>query len=149
MNRYTLAFHHLGLAVRAPDKARAFLAGLGYAADPVKYDPAQGVNLVMCRCESMPDVELIFPADGPGPLDAIFKRAGEGIYHCCYVAPDTKAAVAMMKKDGVKLVQVSPSKPALQFQGYSASFYYIDGFGMIEILEPAQQGKDGERRGDD
>jgi methylmalonyl-CoA/ethylmalonyl-CoA epimerase len=136
VNKYELTLHHLGLAVREPEKAKAFLLGLGYEAVQSWFDPRQGVNLALCRAEGAPDVEVISPAGAqPGPLEPILRRAGEGIYHCCYVTPNRERSLALMRQDGIKLVPLSPPKPATVPSGYNASFHLVDGFGMIELLE--------------
>jgi hypothetical protein len=49
MNRLGLLFHHLGLAVKTPEIAERFLAGLGYSVEPRIYDPLQNVWLGMSR----------------------------------------------------------------------------------------------------
>ena len=70
-NKWGLAFHHLGLAVKDPEAAAHFLTGLGYRIGPTIFDPLQNVHLAMCAHDQMPDVEIISPADGPGPLDKL------------------------------------------------------------------------------
>jgi len=60
MNRLGLLFHHLGLAVKTPEIAERFLAGLGYSVEPRIYDPLQNVWLGMSRHPNM-------PAGGPAP----------------------------------------------------------------------------------
>ena len=60
-NSFGLTFHHLGLAVRTPEKALLFLSGLGYTNGPKIYDEYQEVNLIFCDHHDMPDVEIIYP----------------------------------------------------------------------------------------
>jgi len=40
-----------------------------------------------------------------------------------------------LKKDSIKSICVSNPKPAILFKGANVSFYYIIGFGLIEIIE--------------
>jgi methylmalonyl-CoA/ethylmalonyl-CoA epimerase len=132
-----LGFHHLGLAVRRPQEAVAFLSALGYRAGESVLDPNQNVNLMMCAHETEPDVEIIWPSDTRGPLDAMLQRHSSGIiYHACYVTDDLSAALAAMEKAGLRAVCVSPPKPAPLFDGRMVSFYNIIGIGLVEILEP-------------
>jgi len=133
--RFELEFHHLGLAARTPEAAIAFLAGLGYEIGPKISDPGQRVGLIMCKHGPMPDVEVVFPKSEKGPLDGILKRSGEGLYHTCYASRDAEASVALMRKDGLKIVCVSPAQPAVLFGGGKVSFYHVAGFGLMEIVE--------------
>ncbi len=61
MQAFGLRFHHLGLAVPAPDPAFAFLEALGYGPGAQAFDPLQNVNLAMRHHAQMPDVEVIWP----------------------------------------------------------------------------------------
>lgn len=136
-NAFGLAFHHLGLAVRRPRDAAQFLGGLGYAlAEPV-FDPEQNVNLIMgSHAGSMPDVEIIYPAAGKSPVDALTAGRPAGIvYHMCYVTADLAATLAAMDAGGVRAVCKAPPTPATLFGGHKVSFYDIVGMGLCEIIE--------------
>jgi methylmalonyl-CoA/ethylmalonyl-CoA epimerase len=137
MERFGLKFHHLGLAASQPDLATRFMAGLGYRIGAVVHDPLQKVNLVMCESDRMPAVEVISPAAGPGPLDRILAQNSELIYHLCYETEDLARSVEQIKRDGHRIICVSPAKPAVLFGYRPVSFYMVKGFGVIEILEPA------------
>jgi hypothetical protein len=131
-----LAFHHLGLAVRRPREAEALLTALGYRMGEAVLDPGQNVHLKMCLHETEPDVEIIWPGDTPGPLDGMMQRHSSGIiYHICYVTDNLAAALAGLEKAGLRVVCVSPQKPAPLFGGRPVSFYNVVGIGLIEILE--------------
>ena len=132
---FGLAFNHFGLATRSPDKAVAFLKGLGYRAGETTHDPIQKVNLILCRNGQMPPVEVISPGAEPGPLDAILADRNEAIYHLCYRSRDLAASLAAMKQGGHRVVQVAAPQPAILFGGQRVSFYMVRGFGLIEILE--------------
>jgi methylmalonyl-CoA/ethylmalonyl-CoA epimerase len=135
MNRFGLTFHHLALAVRDPKAASGFLSGLGYSESESVFDPAQGVRLAMCSASEHPQIELVSPAEMPGPIDNILKRDAERIYHLCYTSEDATASVAAMRDAGLRVMQVAPQKPAILFGGDLVSFYYVRGFGLIEILQ--------------
>src|ERR1700712_2214943 len=100
MEGFGLRFHHLGLAVPAPGQAFRFLATLGYAEGAETFDPMQNVNLAMRHHQAMPDVEVIWPGEGPSPIDQMIKR-GNMIYHLCYVAADPEASIAAMEARGL------------------------------------------------
>jgi hypothetical protein len=132
-----LKFHHLGLAVREPATALRFLQSLGYEAGPQVHDELQGVNLVMCQSDEMPDVEVIFAAGSDGPLESILKRNDAQFYHLCFESSDLDATLTEWRREGYKPYCVAPRKPAVLFGGRHVSFYYLQGFGLVEILESA------------
>jgi methylmalonyl-CoA/ethylmalonyl-CoA epimerase len=135
MESFGLAFDHFGLATRNPDKAVAFLKGLGYRAGETIHDPLQKVNLILCPSAQMPSVEVIFPADEPGPLAAILADRSESFYHLCYRSRDLAATLAAMKLAGHRVIQVAAPQPAILFNNKRVSFYLVKGFGLIEIIE--------------
>ena len=130
-----LAFHHFGLAVASPEEAFRYLASLGYVAGNTAYDPIQRVNLAMRHHPVMPDVEVIWPGDGPSPIDKMIKRTGTMIYHLCYACPSAEQALDALAASGVEIVPVSAPAPAVLFGGQKVSFHHISGFGLIELLE--------------
>lgn len=130
-----LQFHHFGLAVRDPAEAFRYLLALGYTEGNVVFDPLQRVNLAMRHHPTMPDVEVIWPGDGPSPIDRMIKGSGTLIYHLCYECPAPGAAVAALESAGIETVLVSPPKPAVLFAGREVSFHMVPGFGLIEILQ--------------
>lgn len=141
MNPFGLIFHHLGLAVRRPRDAAQFLAGLGYRLGEVVFDPEQNVNLIMCEHPgSMPDVEIIYPATGKSPIDALTAGRPEGIvYHMCYVTADMEATLAAMDAAGIRAICKAPPTPAVLFGGHLVSFYDIVGMGLCEFIEDPDQ----------
>ena len=98
------------------------------------YDELQNVNLVMCTNNSMPDVELIYPSLSPGPLDRWLKENSEIIYHICYYCSDLKFTLNQLRAKH-RLITISEPKPATLFGNKQVSFYKVQGFGIIEILE--------------
>jgi methylmalonyl-CoA/ethylmalonyl-CoA epimerase len=135
VNSY-LKFHHLGLAVRRPDPAMSFARALGYKIGEPVFDPEQNVHLAMCDHKSEPALELIWPGNLKGPIDALVKRHASGIiYHACYATENLAAALVAFEEYGVTPICVSPPKPAILFNGRGVSFYNIPGIGLVEILE--------------
>lgn len=129
-----LAFHHFGLAVASPFDPFRFLASLGYTMGDTAFDPLQQVNLAMRHHPTMPDVEVIWPGDGPSPIDKFIKKTGTMIYHLCYASSDADAALAALSAAGVEILTIVPPTPAVLFGGRYVSFHHISGFGLIEIL---------------
>ncbi|WP_409190091.1 VOC family protein [Bradyrhizobium sp. RDM4] len=130
-----LAFHHLGLAVTSPEEAFRYLALLGYTAGNQVFDPLQRVNLAMRHHPTMPDVEVIWPGDGPSPIDKLISKTGAMIYHLCYTCPNAEDALGELEAAGIDIVMVSAPTPAVLFDGRKVSFHHVSGFGLIEILQ--------------
>ena len=136
-NKWGLAFHHLGLAVKDPEAAGHFLTGLGYRIGPTIHDPLQNVDLAMCAHDQMPDVEIISPAEGPGPLDKLLSSHKDGlVYHMCYTSPDLDRSLDALESDERFSVRsISPPTEAILFDGKRVSFYLVEGVGLIEIID--------------
>lgn len=135
---FGLHFDHLGLAVSEPTRAVAFLEGLGYTIGPKVADPLQNVNLILCRSGCMPDVELIYPSDTPGPLDRMLAGRTELLYHICFSSDNEQYSLEAMRAAGHHVVNVSRQKPAVLFGGCPVSFFMVRGFGLIEIVQRAE-----------
>src|SRR5262245_39739202 len=129
-----LRFHHVGLAVRRPEKAFAFLATLGYREGVQVYDPLQSVNLAMRHHPAMPDVEVIWPGAAPSPVDNLIKGGKSLVYHLCYATEDAAQALADLQRAGHQVIEIAPPKPAILFGNLPVSFHNVLGFGVIEII---------------
>lgn len=130
---FGLSFHHLGLAVPGPEVAFAFLAALGYRDGAEAYDPIQNVNLAIRHHALMPDVEVIWPAEGNSPVRRMIKT-GNMIYHLCYITGDAAASIAAIERAGFAVLPVGEAAPAALFGGVPVSFHAVDGFGLIELI---------------
>lgn len=136
MYQFELSFHHLGLAVREPSRARVFLEALGYRIGEAVFDPEQNVNLVMAFHREMPAVEIIWSTGSAGPLDGMLEKYAKGIvYHVCYVTEDLKKSLDAFAAAELVPFCVSPPRPAVLFGGKPVSFYMVKGIGLIEIIE--------------
>jgi hypothetical protein len=134
VNLFGLTFHHFGLAVRKQDRAIFFLRDLNYRIGQRIYDELQNVNLIMCEHDQMPDVELIYPADSPGPLDNWLRDQHSIIYHLCYTCDNLDLTLSRLR-DRHRIITISPPKSAILFDYKLVSFYQVHGFGIIEIIE--------------
>lgn len=134
-----LAFHHFGLAAREPERAAAFLAATGYRCGDVVHDPLQGVDLRWCERAGSPSVEIVSPTPaGDGPLASVLAAQGTSFYHLCYEIDDSLDVVlARLQSEGIRLVTVRAPLPAVLFGGRRVSFHVARGFGLVELLEPA------------
>jgi hypothetical protein len=112
------------------------LGGLGYRIGERIFDPEQNVNAMMCVHDEMPAVEIIYPADGEGPVDGLVARHANGIvYHLCYATDDLEGALARMSAAKLRPLCVSPPRAAILFAGLRVSFYRVAGIGLIEIFD--------------
>jgi hypothetical protein len=127
-------FHHCGLAVRSPEHSFRYLAALGYTEGAVEYDPLQRVNVAMRHHAEMPDVEVIWPGDGPSPIDRFIKGQDSMIYHLCYTTADAAATIVSLERAGLQVCAVSEPRPAVLFGGLDVSFHLVEGIGLIELI---------------
>lgn len=130
-----LKFHHLGLAVNKEDRALRFLTGMDYVIGDKIYDPEQNVHLRLCCAETAPNIEIIMPGKGDGPLTSILKKYDELFYHSCYEVDDLEIALKQLETNELRVFPVASPKPAVLFAGRRVSFYKVAGFGLIELLE--------------
>lgn len=136
MNEFGMHFHHLGLAVRRPEAAFHYLKSLGYSDGAAFFDPLQQVNLAMRYHAVMPAVEVIWPGDGPSPIDSMIKRgSGAMIYHLCYMSNDVEATVNAIDAAGLEIMPLGSAKPAVLFGGLEVSFYSITNVGIVELIQ--------------
>lgn len=137
MQTHNLLFHHFGLAASNPGKAVEFLRALGYScAEPVQ-DPLQGVDLRWCTRADAPPVEIVSSGDDPGPLASILAEQGTSFYHLCYeTAGTTVSAIDLMRSQGIRVLTVREPLPSILFGGRLVSFHMVQGFGLIELVEP-------------
>ena len=113
------------------------MLALGYDIGSVVYDAEQNVNLIMCTAANMPDVEIVLPGTGPGPIDNIVQRQDGQIYHMCYTTANAAESIAAIEAAGNRAICVAPQEPAILFDGKLVSFYMIPGVGVIELIESA------------
>ncbi len=94
---------HLGIAVKSLDAAKSFYEKLGLVASPEETVAAEGVRLVMVPVgESR--FELLQPLSDDSTIAKFIAKRGEGLHHVSLRVPDLAAAVAKLKRDGVRLV---------------------------------------------
>lgn len=132
-----MRFHHFGLALASEQDTLPFLESMGYVVGTLVYDPLQNVNLRMCTHTSEPDIEIVLPGEGDGPLTKILGQSEAMIYHSCYEVDDLDTTLDAFDAADVRVFPISPPTPAVLFGGRKVSFYRIAGFGVTELLEPA------------
>jgi len=94
---------HLGIAVKSLASAKAIYEKLGLSVSPEETVEQEQVRLVMVPVgESR--LELLEATSENSTIARFIAKRGEGLHHVCLKVPDLSAAVARLKKDGVRLV---------------------------------------------
>jgi methylmalonyl-CoA epimerase len=94
---------HLGIAVKSLAAAKGIYEKLGLSVSQEEVVEQEKVRLVMVPVgESR--LELLEPTSEDSTIAKFIAKRGEGLHHVCMRVPDLAAAVAKLKKDGVRLV---------------------------------------------
>jgi methylmalonyl-CoA epimerase len=94
---------HLGIAVKSLAAAKAIYEKLGLTVSPEETVVQEKVKLVMVPVgESR--LELLEATSEDSTIAKFIAKRGEGLHHVSLRVPDLTAAVARLKKDGVRLV---------------------------------------------
>jgi methylmalonyl-CoA epimerase len=99
----TFRIDHLGIAVKSLAAAKGIYEKLGLSVSPEETVEQEKVRLVMIPVgESR--LELLEPTSEDSTIAKFLAKRGEGLHHLCMRVPNLAAAVAKLKKDGVRLV---------------------------------------------
>jgi methylmalonyl-CoA epimerase len=94
---------HIGIAVKSLAAAKAIYEKLGLNVSPEETVEQEQVRLVMVPVgESR--LELLEATSENSTIARFIAKRGEGLHHVCLRVQDLPAAVARLKKDGVRLV---------------------------------------------
>ena len=94
---------HIGVAVKSLNAAKAIYEKLGLSVSAEEVVQAEQVRVVMVPLgESR--LELLEPTSEDSVIAKFIAKRGEGLHHVSVRVPDLDAAVARLKKDGVRLV---------------------------------------------
>jgi hypothetical protein len=136
VRRMAVKFHHFGLLSSRPDVSAARLAALGYEVGAAIVDPLQDAILRMAvSAEGEPTIEIITPRNADSSLGKQIKIRDNSIYHMCYITPDFQEATIALTKNNGRIFEVSAPKSAVLFGGERVAFYFVDGLGLVEIIE--------------
>jgi methylmalonyl-CoA epimerase len=98
-----ISIDHLGIAVKSLAAAKAIYEKLGLSVSPEETVEHEQVRLVMVPMgESR--LELLEATSSDSAIATFIAKRGEGLHHVCLKVPNLSAAVARLKKDGVRLV---------------------------------------------
>lgn len=94
---------HLGIAVKSLTAAKGIYERLGLCVSEEETVKQEQVRVVMIPVgESR--LELLEATSEESAIARFIAKRGEGLHHICLCVPDLPAAVARLKKDGVRLV---------------------------------------------
>ena len=102
---------HIGIAVISIAEARKFYEGTLGAR--FKYDsanPSAGFKICVLDLSGL-TIELLEPLGDSSFLTRFLNQRGEGIHHLTFDVPDSKAACAVLKQQGVLLVDETEWSP--------------------------------------
>jgi methylmalonyl-CoA epimerase len=94
---------HLGIAVKSLAAAKAIYQKLGMNVSPEELVEGEQVRVVMVPVGEA-RLELLEPTSDNSVIARFIAKRGEGLHHVSLRVPDLTAAVARLKKDGVRLV---------------------------------------------
>jgi methylmalonyl-CoA epimerase len=94
---------HLGIAVKSLAASKAIYQKLGMTVSPEELVEAEQVRVVMVPVGEA-RLELLEPTSENSVIAKFIAKRGEGLHHVSLRVPDLAAAVARLKKDGVRLV---------------------------------------------
>ena len=130
-----ISLHHIGIAVPSieagSDPYRALCIDMGA---PL-IDPLQHVRLAIGGMERGLPIELVAPVDSTSPVYSLLTERGPGPYHLCFAVADIDAACQRLQRDGIAYEAISDKKPAVLFDGAAVAFLYMQGLGLIELVE--------------
>ena len=98
-----ISIDHLGIAVKSLAAAKGIYEKLGLTVSPEETVEHEQVRLVMVPVGET-RLELLEATSEDSTIAKFIAKRGEGLHHVCMKVPDLQAAVARLKKDGVRLV---------------------------------------------
>ena len=138
MKNFGLKFHHLGLATDNPKLTLRILKNIGYKPIKTRSNKNYNVKNIICASQSHPTIEIVAKMGGKSPIDNIVKKNKNLVYHICYSSKNLKKTLNMMKKKKLSIVKISNSYLS-PFEGVDASFFFLRGIGIIEIMNFEQK----------
>jgi methylmalonyl-CoA epimerase len=94
---------HIGIAVKSLKSAKSIYEKLGLSISPEETVEHEQVRVVMIPLGDS-RLELLEATSENSTIAKFIAKRGEGLHHVCLRVPDLAAAVARLKKDGVRLV---------------------------------------------
>jgi methylmalonyl-CoA epimerase len=104
-----LGIHHVGVAVRDLDEARARYERLfGATLEARERVEQQGVDAISMLLGEAGRVELLAPLADDTPVGRFLARRGEGMHHLAFGVADLRAELAHLRAAGAMLIDEQP-----------------------------------------
>jgi methylmalonyl-CoA epimerase len=127
---------HIGIAVADLDAAIAVHEDV-YGMRVVHRETVQdqGVEAVLFDVGEN-HVELLRPLADDTPVARFLAKRGPGLHHIAYQVHDISAALAQLRQDGVRMIDVAPR---IGIRGSRVAFLHPSASGSVltELVEPA------------
>jgi methylmalonyl-CoA epimerase len=94
---------HIGIAVKSLSSAKSIYEKLGLSVSPEETVEQEQVRVVMVPVGDS-RLELLEATSESSTIAKFIAKRGEGLHHVCLRVQNLPAAVARLKKDGVRLV---------------------------------------------
>jgi methylmalonyl-CoA/ethylmalonyl-CoA epimerase len=127
---------HVGIAVADLDAAIALHEQTyGMHAAHRETLEEQGVEAVLLDVGEN-HVELLRPLGDDTPVGRFLAKRGPGLHHVAYQVPDIAAALAQLREDGVRMIDIVPRTG---IRGSRVAFLHPSASGSVltELVEPA------------
>ncbi len=131
----TKKINHIGIAVNSIEASLPFYRdtlGMVFEGDEVVAEQKVKVAFLAIG-ESR--IELLEPTADDSPVAKFLAKNGEGLHHIAYEVADLGAALAELKRDGVRLIDETPRSGA---HGTSIAFLHPKATGgvLTELCQP-------------
>jgi len=134
MKNFGLKFHHLGMATDNLKLSMNLLKKAGYKIDKIRFNKNYNVKNALCSSKNQPSIEIVSKVKGKSPIDGILKKHKSSIYHICYITKNLKKTLKKLKKSKIDVIKITDSYLS-PFEGVDASFFFIRGIGIVEIMD--------------
>ena len=131
----TKKINHIGIAVNSIEASIAFYRdtlGMVFEGDEVVAEQKVKVAFLAVGASR---IELLEPTADDSPVAKFLAKNGEGVHHIAYEVADLGAALADLKRDGVRLIDETPRSGA---HGTSIAFLHPKATGgvLTELCQP-------------
>jgi methylmalonyl-CoA/ethylmalonyl-CoA epimerase len=126
--------YHLGYAVEDIEAASEFYKeNFGATPGEPEVVEEQGIVATMFRVGES-SIELVQPTRPDSPVGRFLAKRGEGFHHVAFEVDDLEVALAVLKRNGVELLDEEPRRGA---GGMKIAFVHPEGsFGVLtELVE--------------
>jgi methylmalonyl-CoA/ethylmalonyl-CoA epimerase len=131
----TTKLDHIGIAVSSLDGSLAIYDQLGVFEAHREEVPSQKVRTAFLPAGET-RIELLEPTSEDSPISKFLARRGPGIHHLCFAVDDLDATLALLARQGYRLLNPTPVPGA---GGKRVAFLHPEAGGgvLIELTEHA------------